>query len=59
MVWYETMGQITEGGIIMAIGDQLTPFTLRLTNGDKWDWAEGVKNGPVILAFFPLAFTPG
>lgn len=40
-----------------AIGDKVSDFELTAHNGDTVKLSEALKDGPVVLAFFPLAFT--
>ncbi|MDC0710214.1 peroxiredoxin [Stigmatella sp. ncwal1] len=40
-------------------GDTAPDFTVTDTSGKKYTLSEQVKEGPVIVAFFPKAFTPG
>ena len=40
-------------------GDMAPDFTTTDTEGNELTLSELVKQGPVILAFFPRAFTPG
>ena len=40
-------------------GDIAPDFEARDTEGNTHKLSEMVKQGPVILAFFPKAFTPG
>jgi peroxiredoxin len=40
-------------------GDTAPDFTVKDTDGKQYTLSELVKQGPVILAFFPKAFTPG
>ncbi|MHB1610664.1 MAG: hypothetical protein ACYCOU_02550 [Sulfobacillus sp.] len=43
----------------MEIG-QLAPYVkLRATDGSEFSSQDMVTKGPLVLAFFPLAFTPG
>lgn len=43
----------------MDIGVVAPEITLRSTNGEEFSSRQAVKRGKLILAFFPLAFTPG
>lgn len=40
-------------------GDVAPDFTVTDTDGKTHTLSEMVKTGPVIVAFFPKAFTPG
>lgn len=40
-----------------AIGEKVSNFTLKDHAGEDVNLAEQLKNGPVVLAFFPMAFT--
>ncbi len=40
-------------------GDTAPDFTVTDTDGKTHTLSELVKTGPVIVAFFPKAFTPG
>jgi len=44
---------------VPQVGDTAPDFTVTDTDGKKHTLSELVKQGPVILAFFPKAFTPG
>ena len=46
-------------GAVPQAGDTAPDFTVTDTDGRKYTLSELVKQGPVILAFFPKAFTPG
>jgi peroxiredoxin Q/BCP len=41
------------------VGDKAPDFTLPGTDGRPVNLAKLLARGPVILAFFPKAFTPG
>lgn len=43
----------------MNIGAVAPEVILRATDGEEFSSREAVKRGKLILAFFPLAFTPG
>lgn len=43
----------------LAIGDIAPDFAASDTEGKTYNLSEMVERGPVILAFFPKAFTPG
>jgi len=43
----------------LAVGDTAPDFTATDTEGNSYTLSDLVKGGPVILAFFPKAFTPG
>ncbi len=40
-----------------AVGDRVQDFTLTDNLGEKQNLGEALRKGPVVLAFFPLAFT--
>jgi len=42
-----------------SVGDQAPDFEARDTEGHSLGLSELLARGPVILAFFPKAFTPG
>jgi peroxiredoxin Q/BCP len=44
---------------VPQVGDTAPDFTVKDTDGKQYTLSELVKQGPVILAFFPKAFTPG
>lgn len=44
---------------VPQVGDTAPDFTVTDTDGKQYTLSELVKQGPVILAFFPKAFTPG
>ncbi len=46
-------------GAIPQVGDTAPDFTVEDTSGKSYTLSEMVKDGPVILAFFPKAFTGG
>ena len=41
------------------VGEVAPDFTVQDTEGKSYTLSEMVKQGPVIVAFFPKAFTPG
>jgi len=46
----------------LKVGDKAPPFTLQATqcgNVFQFTLADALKNGPVVLYFYPAAFTPG
>jgi peroxiredoxin Q/BCP len=43
----------------MNIGDQAPDFTLKSDSGQDITLYEELKKGPVVLIFYPKAFTPG
>jgi len=43
----------------LATGDLAPAFSVTDTEGNKLDLDPMLETGPVILAFFPKAFTPG
>ena len=43
----------------LKVGDKAPDFTLPGTDGKPVNLAKLLARGPVILAFFPKAFTPG
>lgn len=46
-------------GAIPQAGDVAPDFTVKDTAGTSYTLSEMVKQGPVIVAFFPKAFTGG
>lgn len=40
-----------------AVGEKVKDFTLPNQKGDAIQLSQALENGPVVLAFFPLAFT--
>jgi peroxiredoxin Q/BCP len=44
---------------IPQVGDTAPDFAAADTDGQTYKLSEMVTRGPVILAFFPKAFTPG
>lgn len=46
-------------GAVPQVGDLAPDFTATDTDGKSYTLSELVKQGPVIVAFFPKAFTPG
>jgi peroxiredoxin Q/BCP len=47
------------GSASIKVGDRAPDFTLPDTEGRKVTLSRLLKQGPVILFFFPTAFTPG
>jgi thioredoxin-dependent peroxiredoxin len=47
------------GASSLKVGDRAPDFTLPDTEGAPVTLSEVLKSGPVILAFYPKAFTPG
>lgn len=47
------------GSATLKVGDKAPEFTLPNTDGRPVSLASLLAKGPVILAFFPKAFTPG
>jgi peroxiredoxin Q/BCP len=47
------------GSATLKAGDKAPPFTLLDTDGKPVSLAQLLDQGPVILAFFPKAFTSG
>jgi peroxiredoxin Q/BCP len=47
------------GSAALKVGDKAPPFSLPDTDGKPVSLATLLARGPVILAFFPKAFTPG
>ncbi len=43
----------------MDIGSVAPEIVLRATDGEEFSSRDAVKRGKLVLAFFPLAFTPG
>ena len=43
----------------LKVGDKAPDFTLPSTEGGKVTLSQMLTKGPVIVAFFPKAFTPG
>lgn len=50
---------IPSGVASLAVGDTAPELDIRDTDGKRYVLSELVAQGPVILAFFPKAFTPG
>lgn len=46
-------------GDVPKEGETAPDFTVTDTDGNTWRLSEQVEKGPVVLAFFPKAFTPG
>jgi peroxiredoxin Q/BCP len=47
------------GSAALKVGDKAPPFALPDTDGAPVSLEGLLAKGPVILAFFPKAFTPG
>ena len=47
------------GGRPLRVGDRAPDFTLEDSDGQEVSLAQAVREGPVILAFYPRAFTLG
>jgi thioredoxin-dependent peroxiredoxin len=47
------------GSSTLKVGDRAPDFTLPDTEGRPVTLSEALAKGPVILVFFPKAFTPG
>jgi peroxiredoxin Q/BCP len=47
------------GATSLEVGDKAPDFTLPDTEGNTVSLSALLRNGPVILAFYPKAFTPG
>lgn len=47
------------GAAPLKVGDKAPDFTLQDTTGSKVTLSQMLEKGPVIVAFFPKAFTPG
>ncbi len=47
------------GASSLKVGDKAPDFTLADTTGAKVTLSRLLEKGPVLLAFFPKAFTPG
>ncbi len=47
------------GSVPLKVGEKAPPFTLPDTDGKPVALAKLLDEGPVILAFFPKAFTGG
>ena len=46
-------------GVSLKVGDQAPDFTLSSTAGAKFKLSDFRAKNPVVLAFFPAAFTGG
>jgi peroxiredoxin Q/BCP len=47
------------GSAPLKVGDKAPDFTLPDTEGNQVTLSKLLESGPVIVAFFPKAFTPG
>ena len=47
------------GATPIKVGDQAPDFTLSDTRGERVTLSALLRSGPVVLYFFPKAFTPG
>ena len=43
----------------LAVGDTAPDFSLKGSDGETYSLAQFKGEQPVVLAFFPMAFTPG
>ncbi len=43
----------------LAVGDAAPDFSLKGSDGETYSLAQFKGEKPVVLAFFPMAFTPG
>lgn len=43
----------------MRIGDRAPQIKLNCTNGTVFASSDALKRGPLVVAFYPLAFTSG
>lgn len=43
----------------MSVGEVAPDFTVTDTDGTSWTLSKMVETGPVLVAFFPKAFTGG
>ena len=43
----------------MSVGEVAPDFTVKDTDGTSWTLSNMVEQGPVVVAFFPKAFTGG
>lgn len=43
----------------MTTGQPAPQIVLRATDGQEFSSRQTVAKGPLVVAFFPLAFTPG
>ena len=50
-------GLLTQANL--GLGDVAPDFSATDIDGKHWELAEMLRHGPVVLAFFPKAFTPG
>jgi peroxiredoxin Q/BCP len=46
-------------GAVPRVGETAPDFTVTDTEGQSWTLSQMVQKGPVVVAFFPKAFTPG
>jgi len=46
-------------GVDLEVGDEAPPFTLRGSDGRDYSLAQFVGKQPVVIAWFPKAFTGG
>jgi peroxiredoxin Q/BCP len=47
------------GSAALKVGDKAPDFTLPDTEGNPVTLSKLLRDGPVIVAFYPKAFTPG
>ena len=52
-----TQTALTPRETLIAEGERAPDFTLQTQDREEWTLAEHIKEGDVILCFFPLAFT--
>jgi peroxiredoxin Q/BCP len=53
------LAMVLGGATLLKVGDKAPAFTLPDTDGHPVSLGELLSGGPVILAFYPKAFTPG
>lgn len=56
VTWAFVLGML---GASPAVGDVAPDFNAVDTSGTTWTLSKMVEKGPVLLAFFPKAFTSG
>ena len=58
-VFGQANAEETEEKVTLSVGDKAPDFNLPASDGNEYKLSELLKEGPVVLAWFPKADTPG